>query len=110
MLYGVVGTVLLIEGFTALYTHQWNILVGGGLLWVVWLVGRRVYTWGRAWWYRLGLVLLLGMGSGGLLGCESAAREVAKLHGIKVDPFPGPCAPESVQAARCVAVKQGGAQ
>jgi hypothetical protein len=40
-------------------------------------------------------------------GCESMSRGLVSLYGIKTDPFPGPCAPESVQAGQCVAVTQG---
>ena len=40
-------------------------------------------------------------------GCESMGRGLARLHGVQGDPFPGPCAPESVQVGQCVAVKQG---
>jgi hypothetical protein len=75
----------------------------GGL----WLM-RQLGGWGRkavpAWWCGLVVIALLG---GTLTGCESAAREVAKLHGVKVDPFPGQCAPESFQAGHCVVVRQG---
>lgn len=117
MLYGCVGAMVLIEGLVFLCTGQWDgglvtvgatMLVCGGSLWLVRQLARRVQTWARTWWRGVGLVVLLALGSSGLLGCEPMAREVAKLHGVTVDPFPGQCAPESVQAGHCVAVKQGG--
>lgn len=36
------------------------------------------------------------------LGCQDMARGVAKMHGVTVDPFPGTCAPSSLQAGYCV--------
>ena len=92
---GLWWTALLVVGLQCLA------LCGG--IWVL----RRAGQWGRTWWRHLVLALLL---SATLPGCEPMAREVAKLHGVNVDPFPGPCAPESFQAGTCVAVKQGGRQ
>jgi hypothetical protein len=40
-------------------------------------------------------------------GCEGMERAVAKAHGIKVDPLPGPCAPDSFQKGQCVPVTEG---
>ena len=76
---------------------QWGIFVGGR--WVLRWSGRRV----RMWWHGAVLVLALSLTMG---GCESMAREVVKLHGVKVDPFPGPCAPESVKVGQCVPIAQ----
>jgi len=53
------------------------------------------------------LFLMLFILSLGMSGCESMSRGVARLHGFQGDPFPGSCAPESVQTGQCVAVKQG---
>jgi len=41
-------------------------------------------------------------------GCEPFERGLAKVYGIKVDPLPGPCAPESFQARQCLAIQQEG--
>ena len=49
------------------------------------------------------LAVLLGLV---MSGCEDGARLVARAHGIKVDPFPGTCAPASVQAGYCITTKQ----
>jgi hypothetical protein len=111
-LYGLVGLLFLLEGSAWITLGRWKIAlltVGGQALalWGVFWLLRRARGWLRAWWHSLVLVLLA---SSLLVGCESMGRGLAKLHGYKGDPFPGPCAPESWQAGRCVAVKQEGAK
>jgi hypothetical protein len=54
-------------------------------------------------------IVILGLWLG-LCGCEGMERVVAKAHGIKVDPLPGPCAPDSLQAGRCVPTTEGAAR
>ena len=81
-----------------------------------WLLGRRQHA-GWRWLYRhagrqhgrWGKPLLVAVVLAGLLsGCADMTRATLKgMYGINVDPFPGPCAAESVQAGHCVAVKQG---
>ena len=103
-----VETLLVLEGLALAGMGLWNtalLVVGlqGLALWGgAWLM-RQAGHWGRTWWRSLGVVLLVSVS---LSGCETLIRENAKLHGIKGDPFPGPCAPESLQAGRCLAVKQ----
>ena len=83
-----------------------------GTLGLYWVLGRRQGA-GWRWLSRYGgRLLLLGLVllGGALSGCESMERGVAKLHGIQVDPLPGPCAPESYQAGQCLKVKQEGAK
>lgn len=55
---------------------------------------------------QLVVVLLLVASSLCQSGCQAMARGVAQLYGVS-DPFPGPCARESLQAGRCVPVTQG---
>ena len=51
----------------------------------------------------VGLGLLIG-------GCQDFDRAVARMHGITIDPFPGPCAQEeSIKAGHCVPPKPQGA-
>ena len=108
------STLLLLEGLAFAGLGHWVLglavvtvqgLVGWGLAWGWRRLWRARRAWGRM--VVLALVLLLG---GALSGCESMERGVAKLHGIQVDPLPGPCAPESFQAGQCIKVKQEGAR
>jgi hypothetical protein len=108
--HSVFSTLLLLEGLAFAGLGHWVLglavvtvqgLVGWGLAWGWRRLWRARRAWGRM--VVLALVLLLG---GALSGCEAMERGVAKLHGITVDPLPGPCAPESFQAGQCVKVKQ----
>jgi hypothetical protein len=108
--HSLVVTLLLLEGLAYASLGHWDLVLtvvplhGLGLWALAWVL-RRAGAGVRAGWHWLALVLLLGIG---ISGCEPMAREVARLHGIKVDPFPGPCAPESFQAGRCVALQHQG--
>jgi hypothetical protein len=102
-------TGLLVEGLALAGMGLWGpallVLTVQGLgLWGIGWLWRRVAAGVQAWWF--GLAIALALSGGMLTGCESMAREVVKLHGVKVDPFPGPCAPESVQTGRCIPVAQ----
>ena len=105
---GLLTAVVLLMVLAATLRGRWDTVVAIPVLcclarWgIPWLL-RQTWHGIRAWWHGLVLVLVLGVA---LSGCETMEREVAKLHGIKVDPLPGPCAPESVQAGQCVKVKQ----
>ncbi|HSX79219.1 MAG TPA: hypothetical protein VLQ80_11705, partial [Candidatus Saccharimonadia bacterium] len=116
---GGLAILLLLLGGSALAGMR-GLLAGQGvqalLLSVIglcWLLGRRQYAGWRWLWRQVSrgrplfLVLMLGAA---LSGCESMERGVAKLHGVQVDPLPGPCAPESFQAGQCLKVKQEGAR
>ena len=76
----------------------WSLVVAGRA--AVRLVDRGY----RVWWKRLAVVLLL---AGLLGGCQEMAREVVKLHGVTVNPFPGPCAPASVHTGQCMPMAKG---
>jgi hypothetical protein len=101
-----------LEALTLMTMGRWGVallVIGMQLLtfWGLrWLL-RRARGVARTWWHGMVLVLLA---SSLLTGCESMGRGLAKMHGYKGDPFPGPCAPESWQAGRCVAVTQEGAK
>jgi hypothetical protein len=105
---GFVILFLLLEALSFLGSGRWDLLLTilGFQIAVLWggrWLLRKAWTWSRTRWHRLILVILLGATLG---GCESMAREVVKLHGVKVDPFPGQCAPESVQVGYCVKTTQ----
>jgi hypothetical protein len=102
----VLGFLLVGRGDLAvIFVGTQALLIWSGLQELRWL-GRRT----RAWWQALGLAVLLGIAGSGLQGCETMEREVAKLHGITVDPLPGPCAPASLQAGYCIKTKQASGQ
>jgi len=109
---GLLTAVVLLMVFAAVLRGRWDSVVAIPVLcclarWgLPWLL-RRAWRGIRTWWHGLVLVLVLGVA---LSGCETMERGVAKLHGIQVDPLPGPCAPESYQAGQCVKVKQEGAR
>jgi hypothetical protein len=53
------------------------------------------------------VIVVLGLGLSLMSGgCEQVGRGLTRLYGIKTDPFPGPCAPESVRTGQCVPVTQ----
>jgi hypothetical protein len=107
-----VATVLLLEAAHFLLGGRWDLalLVPVGqtlLLGGTGLLLRSVWRCARRRWHGRVAMALVGMGLT-LGGCESLERGVAKMYGIKVDPLPGPCAPESLQARQCLAVQQEG--
>ena len=55
-------------------------------------------------WGIIGLLVLVGLLHS---GCQPLGRAAAKLYGYEGDPFPGACAPESLQAGYCIPMKKG---
>jgi hypothetical protein len=106
--YGVLGTLWLLmmsaavlkgrpDGVLALLFLP--ILVLWGVPWLLRCLWRGL----RAWWRQLVLaVVLIGL----FTGCEESARAMARLYELKGDPFPGPCAAESVQVGDGVPIQQ----
>jgi hypothetical protein len=75
------------------------VVVEVGTLWGLRWLGRRV----RGWWQGLAVLVVLSVS---LSGCQDVVRAVANLHGYQGDVYASPCAPESLQAGRCV-TKEG---
>jgi hypothetical protein len=106
--YGCLGLLWLMMMVGAVLTGRWDsvgvllllpVLVCWGVPWLLRCLWRGL----RTWWRQLALaVVLVGL----LTGCEESARAMARLYGLKGDPFPGPCAAESWQVGSCVPVKQ----
>ncbi len=110
VLWAVVLFGFLLEGLPALVEGDvWRTLALLGFQLAILLGLRWVLRHGlrglRTWWRGLVLVVVLGMM---LTGCEQYARAVARLYGYTGDPFPGPCAAESIHAGRCIQRQQGG--
>ncbi len=117
---GALAVIMLLLGGGSALVGMRGLLAGHGvqalllsIIGLCWLLGRRQYAGWRWLWRQVSrgrpLLLVLVLGAA-LSGCESMERGVAKLHGIQVDPLPGPCAPESFQAGQCIKVKQEGAR
>ena len=113
-LYGIITAFFLLEFLAYTVQGRWEMGVlhvawQALALWGVcrggrWLL-RQAWAWARSRWHGLVLIALLGMT---LSGCEPMERGVAKMYGLKVDPLPGPCAPESFQARQCLAIQHEG--
>jgi hypothetical protein len=107
---GLVLFFLFLEGLSFIGRGRWDLLltIMGFQVAVLWggrWLLRQAWAWARGRWHGLVLIALLGMT---LSGCEPMERGVAKMYGIKVDPLPGPCAPESFQARQCLAIQHEG--
>ncbi len=104
----VVLVFLLLEAIGFILRGRWDLVLTViglqvAMLWgFVWLV-RQAWQWARGRGHGLVVFALLGLT---LCGCESMARGLAKINGVQVDPLPGPCAPESYQAQRCLEVQK----
>jgi hypothetical protein len=105
---------LVLEGLSFIVRGRWDLLltIMGFQVAVLWggrWLLRQAWAWARSRWHGLVLVMLLGLtlsGSSLFMGCQEMGRAAGRLYGYKGDPYPGACAPESVQVGYCVKTKQ----